>query len=134
MLCVALLFGVGDSPRILAKTPPANEKAIKELIPPAKVFVGGAVKKSGSVVVAGNATLANVMAQAVWTPEADLRNVRIIRRKIVNGNSETVTWIVNFEAYPLSKKRDEANNPVIKNNDRIFVGYRAQVNPKDLLK
>ena len=98
-------------------------------IPRPTVFVGGAVKITGPIIVTADATLADVFSRVGgWTPEADLSQVRITRREKVNGEEKTTTQVVNFDDYAkvqAGKVPDEANNPVLKDKDRIFVGFKV---------
>ena len=97
-------------------------------IPRPTVFVGGAVKNPGALIVTTDATLSDVLSRAVWTPDADLSRVRIVRREKINGEEKTVTQVVNFDDYANIKPGtipDEANNPVIKDKDRIFLGFKS---------
>ena len=92
------------------------------------VFVGGAVKNPGPLVVTADATLMDVLSRAVWTPDADLSQVRITHREKVNGEEKSVTQIVNFDEYTRpgpGKAPDELNNPVIKDKDKIFISFKA---------
>ena len=97
-------------------------------IPHPTVYVGGAVKNPGPLVVTADATLSDVLSRAVWTPDADLTRVRIVRREKVNGEEKTTTQVVNFDDYANVKQNqapDEANNPIIKDKDRIFLGFKS---------
>ena len=98
-------------------------------IPHPTVYIAGAVKITGPVIVTADATLADVFSRAGgWTPDADLTQVRITHREKVNGEEKSVTQIVNFDAYTRISPGtvvDEANNPPIKDKDRIFVGFKV---------
>ena len=138
LLGAALLGGMGCGLPVQAQKPPANAKSAKiKPVPDMLLFVAGAVKRVGPVTIAENATLSEVLSHVVWTAEADLSQVRIMRREIVNGKMETTTQVFNFDIYMKTLQGRLPNrdtSPVIRNNDRVFVGYRVQVNPKDLLK
>ena len=98
-------------------------------IPHPTVFVAGAVKITGPIIVTADATLADVFSRVGgWTADADLSQVRITRREKVNGEEKTTTQVVNFDDYAKiasGKVPDEANNPPIKDKDRIFVGFKV---------
>ena len=135
LLCAALLFGICVSLPVQARKPPANNKRAKvKLTSEPMVFVAGAIKKTGPISVMAGDTLADVLARAGgWTPDADLSQIRISRREKANGVEQRVTQVVNFEDYVATYAEelpDESNNPVIEARDRIFVGFKAPLNPK----
>ena len=129
VLRAALLAGIGCSLRLSAQTAPVTAK-LGEVSPAPTfiVYVGGAISHAGKI-HAADATLADVFALAGgWKRNADLSQVRITRREKVNGKDKTTTQIVNFDDYVNIKNGkipDEANNPIIKDKDRIFIGYKV---------
>lgn len=98
-------------------------------VPRPIVFVGGAVKQPGPIVIGPDTTLVDVLSRAEWTENADLTQVRITRReKADDGTEKTVPIIVNFESYIKigeGKVPDEAQNPTLKDKDRIFIGFKS---------
>jgi protein involved in polysaccharide export with SLBB domain len=98
-------------------------------IPRPIVFVSGAVKNTGPIIVTPDTTLVDVLSKAEWNPEtADLTLVRITRREVVDGVEKTVSKTYNFDRYIKSTAGegvDEANNPVLHDKDRIFVPYKT---------
>ena len=91
-------------------------------VPRPVVFVGGAVKQSGPLVIGSEVTLIDVLSRAENTENADLTRVTIYRR---TGTGDTVTpMIVNFEKFfrpAPGETPDESQNPVLKDKDRIVV-------------
>lgn len=126
-------------------TPPQAEDAIKLFlktyvknpqvkvtiisIPRPIIFVGGAVKQPGPMIIGPDTTLVDALSRAEWTENADLTQVRITRReKADDGSEKTVPLILNFESYIKiadGKVPDEKMNPVLKDKDRIFIGFKS---------
>ena len=98
-------------------------------IPRPTVYLGGGVKTPGPMIVTQDATLSDVLSRAQWTDTADLSMVRITRReKLPNGEEKTTTQIVNFDRYlkiAPGAVPDEADNPVVRDKDRILVGLKT---------
>ena len=134
-LCAALLCGIGGTAlrvraEMTGKQADERVKLLKGyvLLRPIRFFAGGAAPNVGPLAVKAGATLSDALAETLWTPDADLTQVRISRKEIVNGVAQRVTRTVNFADYikpAAGKVPDEANNPVIKDNDRIFIGFKA---------
>lgn len=99
-------------------------------VPRPIVFVGGAVKTPGPMILFGpDTTLVDVLSRAEWTENADLTQVRITRReKADDGTDRSVPLVVNFESYIKigdGKAPDEKQNPILKDKDRIFIGFKS---------
>lgn len=98
-------------------------------IPRPIVFVGGAVKTPGPMIIGPDTTLVDVLSRAEWTENADLTQVRITRREKADDNSEkSIPLIINFESYIKigeGKVPDEKMNPILKDKDRIFIGFKS---------
>jgi polysaccharide export outer membrane protein len=97
-------------------------------VPRPVVFVAGAVKNPGPIIISNETTLVDVLSHAVWTADADLSNVRIIRRaKGDNGESKTLPPIVvAFDKYirvAPGTTPDETQNPVLQDKDSVFVPF-----------
>ena len=95
-------------------------------IPKPTVFVAGAVKNPGPIIVTADAQLADVLSRAIWSDTADLTAVRITHReKLPSGEEKTTVKIVNFDNYTHTQTPDEADNPPVHDKDRVFVGFKA---------
>ncbi len=96
-------------------------------VPHPTVFVSGAVKNPGPVIVSNDTTLVDVLSHAVWTPDADLSNVRITRHvKGDNGETTTKVIIVSFDKYIRVQPGtipDESQNPALQDRDSILVPF-----------
>lgn len=97
-------------------------------VPRPTIFVSGAVKNPGPVIVNSDITLVDVLSRAVWTENADLSQVRITRRE-KNGNGETKsqTIIIQFDKYirvDPNRPPDESQNPTLQDKDSIFVPFK----------
>jgi protein involved in polysaccharide export with SLBB domain len=106
-----------------------NVKVTIVSIPRPIVFIGGAVKLPGPVIIGPDSTLVDILSRAEWTENADLTQVRITRReKGTDGIEKTVPMVINFESYIKigdGKVPDENMNPILKDKDRIFVGFKS---------
>jgi len=88
-------------------------------IPRPVVFVGGAVKNSGQIIVTPETTLVELLSKAEWTENADLTQVRIKRSK--------VSTAYNFDRYAYPKTGetpDETQNPILQDKDQVFVNFK----------
>lgn len=98
-------------------------------IPRPIVFVGGAVKNPGPIIVGPDTTLVDVLSRAEWTENADLTQVRITRReKADDGSDKSIPLVVDFGSYIKvgeGKVPDEKMNPLLKDKDRIFIGFKS---------
>src|SRR5262249_28272745 len=75
-------------------------------------------------IISQDITLLDVLSKAEYTENADLTQVRIIRREIVDGKEQSVTHYFNFEKFIKAKPGetiDETQNPVLKDKDKIYV-------------
>ncbi|HEV2472550.1 MAG TPA: SLBB domain-containing protein [Chthonomonadales bacterium] len=130
--------GITTPVSVKGLTPPAAAQAIRKFlltymknpqvtvsivnVPRAQVFVGGAVKNSGAMLINSDTTLVDVLSRAEFTENADLSQVRITH-EAASGSPGTTT-IVNFERYmkvTAGQQPDETQNPVLHDKDRIFV-------------
>ena len=130
LLCAALLLNISAALSGSAQTTPAPAKPEQtKPAPRLTVYAAGAVNKAGPVQLEAGATLDDIFVQAKgWTKDADLTQVRITRHEKISGKEKTTTQIVNFDDYvnvKPSAEPDEANNPLIKDKDRIFVGFKV---------
>lgn len=96
-------------------------------VPRPVIFIGGAVKQSGPLVIGSDVTLMDVLSRAEWIETADLTNVRIYRR---TGVGDAVApLVVNFEKFyhpAPGDTPDESQNPVLKDKDRIVVPSKVR--------
>ena len=86
------------------------------------VFIGGAVRLNGQVIINSDTTLLDVITRAEYTEQADLSQVKIIRKE------QSTPIYVDFEKFVRSKrgeKVDEGLNPLLKDKDRIWVTART---------
>jgi protein involved in polysaccharide export with SLBB domain len=135
--------GVMSPIRIVGLTPKQAEAKIKEFlktyvknpdvtvtiinVPRPVIFVGGAVKNAGPFVVSNETYLVDVLSKAVWTENADLSNVRIIRKEKVGDEEKSVTTTYNFDKFISARTGtpDETQNPVLHDKDRIIVAFKS---------
>ncbi len=97
-------------------------------VPRPIVFVGGAVRSPGPVVIAPDTTLVDVLSKTEWTDNADLSQVRLTRREIVDGKEQQTIRVINFDRYikiSQGSLPDETQNPVLRDKDRVFVGLKS---------
>lgn len=93
-------------------------------VPRPIIFVGGAVRNTGQIIITPDTSLLDVLSKAEYTDNADLSQVRIIRREIVDGKDQPVTHYYNFEKFIKAKPGetiDDSQNPMLKDKDKIFV-------------
>jgi protein involved in polysaccharide export with SLBB domain len=120
-----------DAIKLFLKTYVKNPQVKVTIInvPRPIVFVGGAVKNPGPMIIGPDTTLVDALSRAEWTDNADLTQVRITRReKADDGSEKTVPIIVHFESYIKigeGKVPDEKMNPILKDKDRIFIGFKS---------
>lgn len=99
---------------------PVVKVTIMEM-PRPTVFIGGAVRNNGQVIINSDTTLLDVITRAEYTDASDLSQVKIIRK------DQPTPIYVDFEKFIRSKqgeKVDESLNPVLKDKDRIWVTAR----------
>lgn len=98
-------------------------------IPRPIVFVSGAVKSPGPVVIGKETTLVDLLSHVVWTEIADLTCVRITHRsKNDKGEDKRTVTIVNFGNYlkvDPSAPPDERDNPILQDRDSILVPLKS---------
>ena len=113
--------------KMYIKNPQITVKIVS--IPRPTVFIGGAVKLQGPLIVTQDATLFDVLARAQYLESADLSQVRIVRKEKVDGKEQVRTITVNIEEYLRPSNPgatpDETQNPVVKDKDRIIVRPKA---------
>jgi protein involved in polysaccharide export with SLBB domain len=96
-------------------------------VPRAVVTIFGAVRASGPVMITSTTTLVDILSKAEWTDNADLSQVRLIRRATANGEKKTsLTLHVDTYMKPSpGQPLDEAQNPVLQDKDAIFVPFKS---------
>jgi protein involved in polysaccharide export with SLBB domain len=120
-----------DAIKLFLKTYVKNPQVKVSIInvPRPIVFIGGAVKNPGPMIIGPDTTLVDALSRAEWTENADLTQIRITRReKADDGTEKTVPLIVNFESYIKigeGKAADEKQNPILKDKDRVFIGFKS---------
>ena len=96
-------------------------------VPRSTITVGGAVRTSGAVVIAATTSLIDVLSRAEWLETADLSQVRVIRREMVNGQERRSILTLHVDTYirpDANKGLDESQNPVLHDKDTIFVPFK----------
>jgi protein involved in polysaccharide export with SLBB domain len=91
-------------------------------VPRPTVFIGGAVRLNGQVIINSDTTLLDVITRAEYTDASDLSQIKIIRK------DQATPIYVDFDKFIHSKrgeKVDESLNPLLKDKDRIWVTGRA---------
>jgi len=99
-------------------------------IPRSTVNISGAVKISGTIFINGSSTLVDVLAKAEWLESADLSQVRLTRREMVNGKEKKTVATLHMDTYirpDADKALDEKQNPVLQDKDSIFVPLKQLV-------
>lgn len=97
-------------------------------VPRPVVQIGGAVRISGPVTISSTTTLADVVSRAEWTANANLAQVRLVRRTLAEGREKIVVLTLHLDTYmrpELGIAPDEAQNPVLQNKDSIFVPFKS---------
>ncbi len=97
-------------------------------VPRPIVFISGAVKNTGPVIIPQDTTLVDVLSRAEWTDIADLTQVRISRKSVVNGQDKTTVMVIKFDKYIKvgeGQTPDESQNPVLQDKDRIFIPFKS---------
>ena len=96
-------------------------------VPRPIIFVNGAVRNSGPLVIGSEVTLIDVLSRAEIAENADLTRVSIQRR---NPGDDKVTFLtINFEKFfrpAMGDTPDETQNPVLKDKDRILVPSKTR--------
>jgi protein involved in polysaccharide export with SLBB domain len=91
-------------------------------MPHLSVYIGGAVKITGPVIINSDTTLLDVITRAEYTETSDLSQVMIVRK------DQPAPIYVNFEKFIRSRrgeKVDEGLNPLLKDKDRVWITSRA---------
>jgi len=91
-------------------------------VPRPTVFIGGAVKNNGMIIINTDTTLLDVLTRAEYTEASDLSQVKIIRK------DQASPIYVDFDKFIHTKrgeKIDDSLNPVLRDKDRIWVTARA---------
>jgi protein involved in polysaccharide export with SLBB domain len=136
--------GVMSPIRILGLTPKQAEAKIKEFlkmyvknpdvtvtiinVPRPVIFVAGAVRNAGPFAASGDTALVDVLSKAEWTENADLSNIRVIRREKVGDEEKSVTTYYNFDKFISAKSGntpDESQNPILHDKDRVIVPFKT---------
>ena len=68
-------------------------------VPHLTVTIGGAVRNAGALIVAGSSTLVDVLSKVQWLENADLGEVRILRREVVKGEEKKKTLTLHVDTY-----------------------------------
>ncbi len=100
-------------------------------VPRSTVTISGAVKVSGPISINSTTTLAYAISRAEWNENADLSQVRIARRKFVNGEEKLSTLVLHLDAFMRPAPGalpDDKQNPFLQDRDSIFVPYKSLVN------
>lgn len=90
-------------------------------MPKISVFIGGAVRLPGPVIINSDTTLLDVITRADYTDASDPSQVMIVRK------DQSAPMYVNFEKFIRSRrgeKVDESLNPLLKDKDRIWIASR----------
>jgi polysaccharide export outer membrane protein len=97
-------------------------------IPRPTVFVGGAVKSPGPVIISQDTTLIDLLSRVEWLETADLSQVRLTRHsKDANGEEKRNVTVLHVDQYikvQLGQIPDEKQNPTLQDKDTIFVPFR----------
>ncbi len=112
--------------KIYVKSPQVTVSIVS--VPRPVVFVSGAVKNTGPVIIPQDTTLVDVLSRAEWTDIADLTQVRISRKSTVNGVDKTVVMVVKFDKYIKvgeGQTPDESQNPILQDKDRVFIPFKS---------
>lgn len=97
-------------------------------VPRPIVFLAGAVKNTGPMIIPADATLVDVLSRAEWSENADLSQVRVTHKVTVDGKESQDVKIYQFDRYikvGQGQTPDEAQNPIVKDKDRIFVPFKS---------
>jgi protein involved in polysaccharide export with SLBB domain len=97
-------------------------------VPRPIVFVVGAVKNTGPIIITQDTTLVDILSKAEWSENADLSQVRITRKEIVDNQEKMTATTYRFDRYikvGAGEVPDEKENPVLKDKDRIFVPFKS---------
>lgn len=97
-------------------------------VPRPLIFIGGAVRTTGQVYITSETTLLDVLTRAEYTDNADLSQVRLVRKELVDGKEQQINLFIDFEKYIKVKSGepvDEKQNPVLKDKDRVYVPPRV---------
>ena len=130
--------GIMTPIKVLGKTPAQAAASITEFlktyvkspqvtvaivgVPRPVIFVGGAVRNSGPLVIGSEVTLIDVLSRAEITENADLTRVLILRYE--PGATKATPLNVNFEKFfrpAPGQMPNETQNPGLKDKDRILV-------------
>jgi len=87
-------------------------------VPRPTVFIGGAVRNNGMIIINTDTTLLDVLTRAEYTEASDLAQVKIIRKDLASP------IYVDFDKFIHTKrgeKIDDSLNPPLKDKDRIWV-------------
>ncbi len=119
-----------DAIKVFLKTYVKNPQVKVSIVrvPRPVVFVSGGVKNPGPIQITQDTTLVDVLSRSEWSENADLTQVRISRRELVDKEMKDVSRVINFENYIKIKPGsapDEKDNPVLKDKDRILVGLKS---------
>lgn len=93
-------------------------------VPRPVVFVNGAVQIPGPIYVTPDTTLVDVLSKVEWSDNADLTQVRLTRREMLDGQTQLVTRVIHFDRYIKAEPGqplDESQNPALRDKDRILV-------------
>jgi protein involved in polysaccharide export with SLBB domain len=98
-------------------------------VPPPVATITGAIRKSGPTTINRRTTLMELLSKAEWADIADLSQVRVTRRSLVNGQEKAATLVYNIDHYvqpEKGKSPDETQNPVLEDKDSVFVPLKAR--------
>jgi protein involved in polysaccharide export with SLBB domain len=98
-------------------------------VPRPVIFIGGAVRISGPLVIGSEVTLIDALSRAELTENADLTRVLIYRKQKVGSDEKSVPITVDFEKFfrpAPGETPDDSQNPLLKDKDRIVVPSKTR--------
>lgn len=117
---------IADYLKVYVKNPQVTVTIVG--VPRPVIFIGGAVRNSGPVAIGSDVTLIDVLSRADPTENSDLSRVNILRHTKVGNEDKVTTLTYNFDKFfrpAPGETPDETQNPVLKDKDRIIVGFKT---------
>ena len=117
---------IADALKVYVKNPQVSVTIVS--VPRPVIFIGGAVRNSGPLVIGNEVTLIDVLSRADPTENADLSRVSILRHTKVGTEDKVTTLTFNYDKFyrpAAGETPDESQNPVLKDKDRIIVAFKT---------
>ena len=117
---------IADYLKVYVKNPQVTVTIVS--VPRPVIFIGGAVRNSGPLVIGNEVTLIDVLSRVDPTENSDLSRVNILRHIKVGNEDKVTTLTFNFDKFfrpAPGETPDETQNPVLKDKDRIIVAFKT---------